>query len=272
MPLPPAVAAMSPPSRCRKQAPSLDIKQHAARLAFNLTYLRSNRPGAIAKGALDHIARMVLDTTGDATSGPTQAIVLSTAKMCVQLACHGDCVEPLFTYHKFRDIWLRLARHSSPDVRQRAAAVFSKVAALNIGCVAVCCRLCQPCRGLTAGGVCVALCSGAAEHCARIEYMINEVRHGRISTDTSSQAVSAQKTALTVTADLPDVDVSTCDPMFQECFRGFYASSPEVVEGSAETALSTIQAAKARRPLACKVCCVRGCTSRCGVVWCGVVG
>lgn len=207
-------------------APSLDIKQHAARLAFNLTYLRSNRPGAIAKGALDHIARMVLDTTGDATSGPTQAIVLSTAKMCVQLACHGDCVEPLFTYHKFRDIWLRLARHSSPDVRQRAAAVFSKVAALNIG--------------------------GAAEHRARIEYMINEVRHGRISTDTSSQAVSAQKTALTVTADLPDVDVSTCDPMFQECFRGFYASSPEVVEGSAETALSTIQAAKARRPLACK--------------------
>ena len=59
--------------------------------------------------------------------------ILSTAKMCVQLACHANCVEPLFRHADFKAIWLKLAQHQSPEVRQRAAAVFSKVASLNIG-------------------------------------------------------------------------------------------------------------------------------------------
>lgn len=53
----------------------MEIKQHAARLAFNLTYLRDNRPRAIQKGALEHVKRMVLGTTGAAADGPTKAIV-----------------------------------------------------------------------------------------------------------------------------------------------------------------------------------------------------
>ena len=122
------------------------------------------------------------------------------------------------------------------------------------------------------------MCRGAAAHRANIRYMIEEVMHGHISTDTSSQAVAARKMALTVTADLPgtrfapvgartpvrmlmcapsphvvpDVDVSDCHELFRDSYRGFYSADPAVVDGSVDTALTTVQAAKERRPLACQ--------------------
>lgn len=57
---------------------------------------------------------------------------------------------------------------------------------------------------------------------------------------------------LTTALPGPDIDVSDCHPLFRDSFRGFYSPDAAVVDGSVDTALTTVQAAKERRPLACQ--------------------
>ena len=50
---------------------SLAVRGHAARLFFNLSYMRPNRPAFLRKGAMDHID-FVVNSVGDAAGDTIQ--------------------------------------------------------------------------------------------------------------------------------------------------------------------------------------------------------
>lgn len=55
----------------------METRCHAARLFFNLAYLKQNRAQFIAKGGLKHIEHLAFHTEGDTSTGTAQKLVLS---------------------------------------------------------------------------------------------------------------------------------------------------------------------------------------------------
>lgn len=125
--------------------------------------MKKNRLSFIRKGGLHHTSYLARTTMGDTSSGNAQKLVRSwcavralwsapahrgvracvcvpqilfAAKTMYQLSCAEECSKRVFFYSGFQELWLTFARHPTQDVRQRAAGVFNKVVAMDLGCVA----------------------------------------------------------------------------------------------------------------------------------------
>lgn len=155
--------------RIGRESQDLEIRCHAARLFFNLAYLKANRPAFIKKGGLHHVSYLAKTTEGDTSSGNAQKLILFAAKTMYQLSCQELCAAKVFHYSGFKPLWLSFAQHPTQDVRQRAAGVFNKVVDLNLVTASV--------------------------HADWCRFMVEEVLYGTMANDTNNNASQAQKKA-----------------------------------------------------------------------------
>lgn len=158
--------------RIGRECKDLEIRCHAARLFFNLAFLKKNRLSFIRKGGLHHTSYLARTTMGDTSSGNAQKLILFAAKTMYQLSCAEECSKRVFFYSGFQELWLTFARHPTQDVRQRAAGVFNKVVAMDLGT--------------------------KRAHASWCRFMVEEVTQGIMSNDSNSNATQAQKKARSI--------------------------------------------------------------------------
>lgn len=158
--------------RIGRECKDMEIRCHAARLFFNLAFLKVNRPAFIRKGGLHHISYLARTTEGDTWSGNAQKLILFAAKTMYQLSCADESAKRVFYYSGFQELWLTFARHPTQDVRQRAAGVFNKVVELKI--------------------------ASKKSHAGWCQFLVDEILHGVMAGDSNNNAAQAQKKARTI--------------------------------------------------------------------------
>ena len=96
----------------------------AARLVFNLTFAKANRPRVVAQGGLKALETLLEpDGPASGSGASSDTMVLCLAKALLMLATSSACTASIVAWSKFGDVWTYLAHHSDEQVRERAAGV-----------------------------------------------------------------------------------------------------------------------------------------------------